>query len=223
MNEQLTRAWRRLDETWQEVFRLGWEALGHGTVPVGAVVVDASGRIVTRGRNRIYHTTRVPGHLANSRLAHAEVDALIDLDPEGQYIDWTLYSLLEPCLLCVGATVMSTVGSLKYAGRDPYGGADGAVIGVNAHLERIPIRLIGPLAGPFGTIATLLYVAYYMDRKPDGVVVAAHTRDVPQLMPAASLLLDHGMTAAAANEEPFISFLGRMPDLDALLVHAPSR
>jgi hypothetical protein len=45
---------------------------------------------------------------------------------------------------------MSTVGTLFYAGKDPYGGADGALVGVNAHVERVPLHVIGPLQDPMG-------------------------------------------------------------------------
>jgi tRNA(Arg) A34 adenosine deaminase TadA len=216
MNQWLASAWESLGPIWREVFRLGWEALGHGTVPVGAILADDSGAIVARGRNRIYDDQPSGGRLARTRLAHAEVDALIDLDPKGWYSGYTLYSMLEPCLLCIGATVMSTVGTLTYAGRDPYGGADGAVTGVNAHVERVPVRLVGPIEGPFGEIATLLHVAYYLDRKPEGYVVAAHERVVPSLMPAARLMLNEGLLAAARADEPIEVFLGRLGSLHEL-------
>jgi tRNA(adenine34) deaminase len=68
---------------WQEAFRLSWEAFGHNTVPVGAVLVDGDGVIRARGRNRIYDSGASERQLAGSRLAHAEVDALLDLDPDG--------------------------------------------------------------------------------------------------------------------------------------------
>jgi tRNA(Arg) A34 adenosine deaminase TadA len=38
-------------DTWDEVFALMWEAYVAGTIPVGAVVLDESGTVVTRGRN----------------------------------------------------------------------------------------------------------------------------------------------------------------------------
>jgi tRNA(Arg) A34 adenosine deaminase TadA len=204
-------AWTNLGPIWREAYQLAWEALGHGTVPVGAVLVDEAGVVRARGRNRIYDSERSNSQIAGSRLAHAEINALIDLDPEGWYTSYSLYSILEPCLLCVGATVMSTVGRLLYAGRDPYGGADGALVGVNAHVERVPLRLEGPLDGPFGRLATLLHVAYYLERKPKGHVVAVHQRILPEMVQAANGLLQTGVLDAASNGEGLEDYLARAP------------
>jgi tRNA(adenine34) deaminase len=211
-NDQILVAWSKLGPIWHEAFRLAWEALGQGTVPVGAVLVDDAGIICARGRNRIYDPNPSNRRISGSRLAHAEVDALIDLDPEGWYTSYSLYSILEPCLLCVGATIMSTVGRLLYAGRDPYGGADGALTGVNAHVERVPLRLEGPLDGPFGRLATLLHVAFYLNRKPQGHVVAAHQRTLPDLVAAANSLLRSGVLDAASNGERLDDYLARTPE-----------
>ena len=48
-----------LDEPWHAALELAWEAYLAGTIPVGSVVADADGRIVARGRNRIFEP---PGH-----------------------------------------------------------------------------------------------------------------------------------------------------------------
>jgi tRNA(adenine34) deaminase len=212
----LVTGWTDLGPIWREAFEVAWEALGQGSLPVGAVVVDEASGVCARGRNRIYDADPSERPMAGSRLAHAEVDALIDLDADGWYTAYSLYSTLEPCVLCVGATVMSTVGTLFYAGRDPYGGADGALVGVNAHVERVPLRLHGPLDGPFGRLATLLHVAYCLDRKPMGHVVAAHQRRLPDLVRAADALLKGGMLDAARAGEPLQRYLERV-SADVLL------
>ena len=131
-------AWNGLEEPWRVCLSLAWEAYGAGTIPVGAALVDSEGAVVAQGRNRVYEHAAPPRQLANSLLAHAEVNALLALDPERRYEDHVLYTALEPCLLCVGATVMTTVGRIRYAGADPYGGADGALTGGNVHTELPP-------------------------------------------------------------------------------------
>lgn len=109
-----------LGDTWRACFESAWEAFRAGTIPVGAAVARADGVIVARGRNRIFDP---PGHgLSGSRLAHAEVDALAQLPPSARYRDHALYSTLEPCLLCVAATLLATVGRIEYAAADPFGG-----------------------------------------------------------------------------------------------------
>ncbi len=68
-----------LEGAWRESFELAWEAFRVGTIPVGAVVADASGEIVARGRNRIFEEEAPPGQLAGTYLAHAELNALAGL------------------------------------------------------------------------------------------------------------------------------------------------
>ncbi len=91
---------------------LAWEAFGAGSVPVGAVVLDAADVVVATGRSRMYENSAPSPELSNSLLAHAEVNALVGLDPRRRYENHTLVSVLEPCPLCVGALAMSTVGRL---------------------------------------------------------------------------------------------------------------
>jgi tRNA(Arg) A34 adenosine deaminase TadA len=109
-----------LGDAWRACFQGAWDAFRAGTIPVGAAVASADGAIVARGRNRIFDP---PGHgLSGSRLAHAEVDALAQLPTSARYPDHVLYSTLEPCLLCVAATLHATVGRIEYAAADPFGG-----------------------------------------------------------------------------------------------------
>jgi tRNA(adenine34) deaminase len=183
-------AWEALEEPWQVCLSLAWSAYGAGTIPVGAALVDAAGAIVAEGRNRVYERDAPPGQIANSLLAHAEVNALVALDPERRYEDHVLYTALEPCLLCVGASVMATVGGIRYAGADPYGGGDGGLIGVNPHIERVPLRLEGPRRDAFGVLASALLPAFYLRRKPTGQVVGAFERRQPALLAVAKSLLE---------------------------------
>jgi tRNA(adenine34) deaminase len=145
-----------------DVPHAGLGGVRRGDDPGGRGDVDGSGRVVAEGRNRIYERAAPAGEVANSLLAHAEVNALVRLDPEHRYEDHVLYTALEPCLLCVGAAVMATVGRVRYAGADPYGGGDGGLIGVNPHVERVPLRLEGPRRDPFGAFATALHVAFFL-------------------------------------------------------------
>src|SRR6476661_3627607 len=122
-----------LAEPWRAALELAWEAYLAGTIPVGSVVADADGRVVARGRNRIFDP---PGHgLSGSRLAHAEVEALALLPSSARYRDHVLYSTLEPCLLCVAATLHATVGRIEYAAADPFGGGCAGTIDT-AHWRR---------------------------------------------------------------------------------------
>jgi tRNA(adenine34) deaminase len=151
--------WSTLEEPWRECLRLAWEAFRAGTIPVGAVVVDGAGRIVGRGRNRIF--AERDGGLAGTRLAHAEVEALRTLPVGPRYRDHVVYSALEPCLLCVGAALVSEVGGIRYLAADPVGGACSGRIDV-PHWRREPLEIGGPHAGWPERLATALSIAFWL-------------------------------------------------------------
>nr|WP_300151170.1 nucleoside deaminase [Propionicimonas sp.] len=90
----------------------------HGDVPVGAVVLDASGQVVARARNE--------RELTGDPTAHAEVLALRRAAAElGSWrLDGcTLVVTLEPCTMCAGALVLARVGRLVFGAYDPKAGA----------------------------------------------------------------------------------------------------
>ena len=49
--------------------------------------------------------------------------ALLRLSSDRTYEDFELYSALEPCHLCLSATIIVRIGTLRYAVADAYGGA----------------------------------------------------------------------------------------------------
>jgi tRNA(adenine34) deaminase len=87
-------------------------------VPVGAVVVDASGGIVGRGHNVREATGDPTGHaeIVALRAAAAAIG--------GWRLDGcTLVVTLEPCTMCAGALVLSRVDRLVFGAYDPKAGA----------------------------------------------------------------------------------------------------
>ena len=119
-----------------------WEAYRAGTIPVGAVVTDESGAIVARGRNRIFDEP-AGRELGASRLPHAEINALLALSSDRTYEDWTLWSALEPCHLCLAAAHSVRIGTVCFAGRDRYGGPTGKLAPSADHLAH-PVTVEGP-------------------------------------------------------------------------------
>jgi len=96
----------------REALGLARHAEANGEVPVGAVVV-AGGEIRGRGFNS-------PIRL-NDPTAHAEIIALREAAIAlGNYRleDTTLYTTLEPCVMCAGALVAARVGRLVFGARD---------------------------------------------------------------------------------------------------------
>jgi tRNA(adenine34) deaminase len=100
------------DEFMRQALALAEEAQALGEVPVGAVVVLGS-EVVGRGRNSSI--------AQNDPTAHAEMLAIREACARiGNYrLDGaTLYSTLEPCVMCAGALVAARVETLVFAARD---------------------------------------------------------------------------------------------------------
>jgi tRNA(Arg) A34 adenosine deaminase TadA len=184
---------------WDEIFTLMWEAYTAGTIPVSAVVVDDAGAVVARGRNRIFD--RPSGReLGASRLAHAEINALLALSSERTYEGWTLYSALEPCHLCLAAAHAARVGTVRFAASDRYGGATGKLAPSADHLAH-PVTVEGPLPGDAGLLPELLLVAFFLWRRPEGDVVRFFAGSDPKLVELANRLPapDAGATLSEAQ------------------------
>lgn len=146
--------WQTLSLPWQTAVSLAWESYCAGSLPIGAVIVAGDGRIVAQGRNSI-HETESASPLQGSRLAHAEMNALVALSRSGIAAErCTLYSTMEPCVMCMGAIRMMRIGAVHFAGYDPFGGG--------AYLVGTPsYQTFGPLpVTPFEnkTLADLLLV-----------------------------------------------------------------
>ncbi len=97
----------------RHALRLAQAAADRGEVPVGAVLVSADGRILGEGSN---------APIANlDPTAHAEIFALREAAlASGNYrlLDCTLYTTLEPCIMCAGAIVHARVARLVFGARD---------------------------------------------------------------------------------------------------------
>ena len=179
-------AQEELEPPWREAFSLMWEAYLAGTIPVGAVAADADGTVVSRGRNRIFDAPH-DGQLAGTRLGHAEINALVGLSAERAYGDLTLYTVLEPCHLCLAAATTARLGGLRYAGADPYGGAVGKLL-PSEDMRVHPLEVEGPLPGPIGLLPELLHLRHMLWRIPDSHVAALYRRSRPDLLDLARLL-----------------------------------
>ena len=101
----------------QRTYDLAIEAERGENLPIACVITRA-GQIVAEGINRtrspIYH----PGR-------HAEIEALGRVPHElwADARELTLYTSLEPCLMCFGTIVLHGIGRVVYGAADPRGGA----------------------------------------------------------------------------------------------------
>ena len=130
-----------------------------GDVPVGAVVLDAAGAVVGRGRN-LREANGDP-------LAHAEVVALQDAARTlgGWRLDGaTLVVTLEPCTMCAGALLAARVGRLVYGAWDEKAGAVGSVLDVVR--DRRPATGVEVVAGVRGDESAELLRRFFAERRP---------------------------------------------------------
>lgn len=189
-----------LGHAWRQALGLAWEGFCAGTTPVGAVVVAADGAVVAAGRGRRYDATSPDGQLAGSHIAHAEVNALAQLGSDRHWTDHLLLTTLEPCAMCHGAALQASVGGLRYAAPDPYGGTAHVRFDTPQSTMR-SLRIDGPLAGVPGAFAALLHVVWLMERAGAEHVVAVHDRAMPALTRYARSVRPRLVAAAAAGDQ----------------------
>ncbi len=110
---------------WHAALAEAWAAYCSGSYPIGAVIVDAGGNVIARGRNRLGEARGAEGgQIGGHDLAHAEINALLNLTgkPRPEVYSWTLLTTVEPCPQCAGAIAMSSIRAVQYAAPDPWAG-----------------------------------------------------------------------------------------------------
>jgi tRNA(adenine34) deaminase len=108
----------------REALKLAREARAAGEVPVGAVIVLEE-RLLAKGKNQI--------ETLGDPTAHAEILAIgaaAGALGEPRLNGATLYTTLEPCIMCSGAIVLARLARVVYAADDPRAGACGSLYDV---------------------------------------------------------------------------------------------
>jgi tRNA(adenine34) deaminase len=98
------------------------QALAHGDIPVGAVVLDATHTVIARRHNE--------RERAGDPTAHAEILAIRDAAAASdgwRLTDATLFVTLEPCPMCAGALVAARARRVVFGAPDPKAGATGSL------------------------------------------------------------------------------------------------
>ncbi|MBE6879699.1 MAG: nucleoside deaminase [Ruminococcaceae bacterium] len=112
------------DEEYMKIcIELAKEAAANGECPVGAIVVDSSGDILSKGYNKRESNS--------SPTAHAEIIAIEEAAKKlnsWRLSDCTLYVTLEPCPMCAGAIINSRLKRVVYGAFDENGGACASVM-----------------------------------------------------------------------------------------------
>ena len=100
----------------ERALELARYSVSRGSSPIGCVIVDGSGTIISEGRNKSSEPwPKSPQRIGNSGFAHAEMDAFYRVARLEHPEECTVYSSLEPCLMCGGAMGMVGVGRAVWA------------------------------------------------------------------------------------------------------------
>ena len=101
----------------RRAIQIALEAEADGNLPVGAVVA-LGGEVIAEAGNAVLAPAYHPGR-------HAETEALRLVAPElwPRAREMTVYTTLEPCLMCAGALLLHGVGRVVYGASDTLGGA----------------------------------------------------------------------------------------------------
>lgn len=103
-------------------------AYDKGEIPIGAVLVDKSGTVVSSGHNM--------RETWQDATAHAEIIAIREacrLLNKWRLSGLTLFVTIEPCPMCAGALVMSRIDRVVYGSTDSKAGAAESLFNVTSN------------------------------------------------------------------------------------------
>ena len=104
----------------REAIAIAQESLASNDVPVGALVIDPSGKIIATGVNE--------REAKSDPTAHAEIVAIRKAATNGWRLDnHTLVVTLEPCAMCAGAIAQARISKVIFGAWDEKAGAAGSV------------------------------------------------------------------------------------------------
>jgi len=139
----------RWDDAMREAIAVARTASAAGDVPIGAVLLDASGTVVATAANEREQT--------HDPTAHAEVLVLRRRAAElgSWHLDGhTLVVTLEPCTMCAGASVLARLDRIVFGAYDPKAGAIASLWDVvrDPRLNHRPAVVGGILADECGAL-----------------------------------------------------------------------
>ena len=109
----------------QQAISIAREVKSSGDVPVGALIVNEAGEILSSGKNE--------REKDNDPTAHAEIVAIRKASEKignWRLDNLTLFVTLEPCVMCAGAILQSRIKRLVFGAFDQKAGAVGSSLDV---------------------------------------------------------------------------------------------
>ncbi len=127
-----------LENLMREALRCAKLGLNAGELPIGSVIANGAGEIISRGWNRLNST--------QNKTAHAEIMAFAGAAgkaPLGAR-DLILVSTLEPCVMCAGAAMETGIDTVIYGLEAPFDGGTHRVSAPRSPQSSVP-RFVGPV------------------------------------------------------------------------------
>ena len=181
---------------WKACWDLSWLAYCDETQTIGAVVVDAAGKILSKGRNRIFGKQPEDSRqIFNNPFAHAEINALMTLNfDEIDPYSCAIYTAVEPCPLCIGAICMSKIITIYYAARDPWAGSSD-LLQSTPYMRKKNIKSFWLENNEFETAILSLQTDYALRTRPEKLqkVVNKWMSFNPEATHKAMLVYESGM------------------------------
>ena len=151
--------YHELSKEWRIAFGLSVEAFKHGALPIGCLVIDEGGKIISQERARMVYGSR-----RSNITQHAEMRALSKVAVTDLEQRLTLYTTIEPCPMCFGAINVARIAELHFGTYDPWAGSTN-LAGGNWYMQRKQID-IRPADARFQQIIAL-FLVYAMVRNGD--------------------------------------------------------
>jgi tRNA(adenine34) deaminase len=146
----------------QRAIFLAQEVKSSGDVPVGALIVNEAGEILSSGKNE--------REKDNDPTAHAEIVAIRKASEKidsWRLDDLTLIVTLEPCVMCAGAILQSRLKRLVFGAFDQKAGAVGSCLDVIRDVRALSkVEVIG---GVLENNCALLLKQFFIEKRVNSV------------------------------------------------------
>ncbi len=128
-------------------------------VPIGAVMVHEK-RVLAKAHNKV--------EAFKDATCHAEIFCIKEAAKilgDFRLVETTLYVTLEPCIMCLGASILSRVGTIVWGCSDKRHGALGGLIDLS--FLKHPIHQVQILSGLMADESRSLIQKFFKERRSE--------------------------------------------------------
>nr|CAB3220009.1 tRNA-specific adenosine deaminase 2-like [Phallusia mammillata] len=154
---------------WMEsAFKYAEEALEHGEVPVGCVIVHKDTKVIGTGRNKVNETKNATRHAEmvaiDDAMCNMKTDNILEVFSES-----ALYVTVEPCIMCAASLRSIGIQTIYYGCKNERFGGCGSVLHIHTD-EALTASTGQPLqckSGYYSERAVKLLKSFYKQENPN--------------------------------------------------------